>query len=112
MDEWHKEFKTLQSISSDDKMKMFNEIPYKRIESLKAMIIFKIKESLTLNFGKLDNIKYIDRDNDFSFKFFSKKALITDDRFNQKFILIILLLFILKIISFKLAIVSLLLKRI
>ena len=91
---------------------MFNEIPYKRIESLKALIIFKIKESLTLNFGKSDNIKYIDRDTDFSFKFFSKKALITDDRFNQKFILIILLLFILKIISFKLAIVSLLLKRI
>jgi hypothetical protein len=87
-------------------MKMFHDGSYKKIESLKAMFLFKIRESLSIKNEKHDIINSSDKDTDTIFKFFSKKTLVTEDQVNQKFILIILLLFILKIISFKLAVVS------
>ncbi len=115
LDEWHKEFKQILCVSpSEDKMKMFNDGSYKKIETLKAMFLFKIRESLSIKNAKQDifNSSDKDKDTDSVIKIFSKRKLVTDDQANQKFILIIILLYILKIISLKLAVVYLFLKQI
>ena len=106
LDEWHIELKLLQNDSNaDKKSKLFDDLAYKKMERSKSMFIFKIYESLAIININSDNIITFGNEIDFKFNYFDKKILKSEDKFYQKFILIILVLFILKIISFKLTIV-------
>jgi hypothetical protein len=113
LENWHKDFKLLQGIyaNQEDKQRIFLDAPYKNIEKSKLIFLFKLKESLSLENKHPESVIRMENDISISkFGYFDKTVLKTEDQFYQKYILLILLLFIIRILSYNLAIVILQIK--